>query len=74
LKPEDVIKQKKLFRKGEIFLTQLELSPETIETAIIQAKESGLVTIVDAGPQEKSQVRSFLILMCFRRMRQRQNF
>jgi ribokinase len=50
LKPEDILKQKRLFREGEIFLTQLELLPETIETAIIQAKESGLVTVVDAGP------------------------
>ncbi len=50
LKPEDVIRQRKIFCKGEIFLTQLELLPETIETAIIQAKESGLVTVVDAGP------------------------
>ncbi len=50
LKPEDVIKQEKVFQKGEVFLTQLELLPETIETALIQAKKNNLITIVDAGP------------------------
>lgn len=50
LKPEDVIRQEKVFQKGDVFLTQLELLPETIETALIQAKKNGLITIVDAGP------------------------
>ncbi len=50
LKPGDVIKREKTFIKGDIFLTQLELLPETIETALIQAKKNGLITVVDAGP------------------------
>lgn len=50
LLPEDIIKHESLFKRSEVFLTQLELLPETIETALIQAKRHGLVTIVDAGP------------------------
>lgn len=50
LKPEDIIKQEKIFQKGDILLTQLELLPETIETALILAKKNGMITIVDAGP------------------------
>ncbi len=50
LKPDDVIKQEKIFQKGDVFLTQLELLPETIEASLIQAKKNGLITIVDAGP------------------------
>lgn len=50
LKPEDIIKRENIFKKGDILLTQLELLPETIETALILAKKNGMITIVDAGP------------------------
>ncbi len=53
LKPADVIQRENPFITGEIFLTQLELLPETIETALIQAKKNGLITVVDAGPPRK---------------------
>lgn len=50
LVPEDLIKVKKDFEGKEIYLTQLELLQETVETGLLIAKEKGLVTIVDAGP------------------------
>ncbi|MCA1901499.1 MAG: ribokinase [Candidatus Hydrogenedens sp.] len=53
LKPKDVIQQKGIFKKGDVFLTQLELLSETVEASIILAKEAGLITIVDAGPPRK---------------------
>ncbi len=50
LLPEDLVKNKRHFEGKDVYLTQLELLPETVEAGLFLAKEKGLITIVDAGP------------------------
>ncbi|MCX8064416.1 MAG: ribokinase [Candidatus Hydrogenedentes bacterium] len=50
LLPEDMVRDENHFVGKDIYLTQLELLPETVEVGLVLAKKNGLVTIVDAGP------------------------
>lgn len=59
LLPDDLIKYENYFVGKNVYLTQLELLPETVEAGLVLAKKNGLISIVDAGPPRSISDKTF---------------
>ncbi len=59
IQPEDVLCAEEIFKTADVFLTQLEVNPETVEFALKLAKKLDKVTILNPAPPRDISVELF---------------